>query len=338
MKSSSLKVKSLYIPSEALQGQEIPLHVIWDGTEWDEVWLRVSRRLRFEDVFNVKKWAEGRRVLKLRRSALKVPGYIGAVLKSSIARHESQYTSLVRVSFRRNGKSVFSKDADIALFRPEMKLLEVPDKIEISEHGKVKGRISLEVSGMGTLLLFVEAAPHSSVRVRLPDEVKLAFQEFAERLLEGFEIAEKEFPEYSDFFDRLLSLDPSEGRELVRMQREIQDQILSSRELQSIIQRVFIVAYSRTTRIQTAVTKPILEISRSTLAAGVLLLNPFMELKIPEKRSNSRFMITGQNVLRRTITKIRTPEIPINVEGEIPSLPVSSMLRIQTSGRERRGN
>lgn len=334
VKSKELKVKSFYLPSEGLQGQRFPLHVIWEGNEWDEFSVRIPRRIRFHSIFNVRSWTRGRRALKFKRSAFNVPGYVGMVLESATARKDSHYKSSVRVVFRRKGKPIFDEKRDIDLFRPEVRLGKMPTEIRISERKHVNQKVSLEVHGMGTLWLFVEAAPFSQVRTRLPDEVRLAYKELGEELMKGFRIAAEQFPEYSEFFEMVMNSDSSNREELQRLQKEVDSKVQTDRELMAIILRVFIVAQSRTTRMQTAVIKPILDISRSTLARGVLLVNPFMVLKIPSQTSVLRFVIRGQNLLGTTVSKIITPEIRLVVDGEIPTLPVSSILRITTTDSE----
>lgn len=48
-------IKSCYLPDEALQGEDIPAHLIWEDIDWDEIIIEWPDTLYLKDVFNLSK-------------------------------------------------------------------------------------------------------------------------------------------------------------------------------------------------------------------------------------------------------------------------------------------
>src|SRR2546428_6709607 len=76
---SSVKV---FLPEEALQGEEIPSFALWKGTTFDGIQVSVPDGLKVSEVYNVAKedWTFTGNDLSVKR--VEVNGYLGLVLAS----------------------------------------------------------------------------------------------------------------------------------------------------------------------------------------------------------------------------------------------------------------
>src|SRR2546422_2915927 len=72
----------VFLPNEALQGEEIPSFALWRGVTFDEIRVSVPHGLKVSEVYNVARedWAISGNDLLVKR--VEVNGYLGLVLAS----------------------------------------------------------------------------------------------------------------------------------------------------------------------------------------------------------------------------------------------------------------
>src|SRR3972149_2561654 len=48
-----MPIKSGFLPREALQGQDIPSHVLWSDLKFDSIKIKLSKALTLKEIYNV---------------------------------------------------------------------------------------------------------------------------------------------------------------------------------------------------------------------------------------------------------------------------------------------
>lgn len=71
-------LKSLFLPNEALQGQDIPSHILWDeSVEYGKIVVEFPEEVKLKEVFNVKEYSLEDDILTIK--SLDSDGYVGLV-------------------------------------------------------------------------------------------------------------------------------------------------------------------------------------------------------------------------------------------------------------------
>lgn len=119
----------VYLPEEALQGEEVPSFALWHGTQIDGIRMRVPHGFEVSEVYNVAAddWSFAGDELSVKR--LEINGYFGLLLTSKQLEETSK-----QVEFRwdfYSGEEKFTESKRIHVFRPLLGV-EVPAEIRLN--------------------------------------------------------------------------------------------------------------------------------------------------------------------------------------------------------------
>ncbi|MDH5686346.1 MAG: hypothetical protein OEZ48_00550 [Candidatus Bathyarchaeota archaeon] len=135
------------MPSEGLQGEDIPSYMIWEGMDIESITVSFRSPLVFKEVYNSSSWEI--RDEKLVIKEVELDGYVGLLFGSTKVSALVDIVS-VEYSFLVNGDMV-KQMKEIKLFRPQLEIEESDSKITVNiDRGFVKNRIKAKNVGRGT--------------------------------------------------------------------------------------------------------------------------------------------------------------------------------------------
>jgi len=204
-----LTVKSLFIPSYALQGEDIPGHIIWDEINFGYIKIELPETILKKQLYNVRKEmveTAGNAVI-IRNKAIEVDGYLG-MLFSSKKIEDLAVTSRILFSFiGEDDVTLLKESREIYLFRPNIELVETPDEIKVDmEKRFVHNRIRARKNEEGTLLLKIRSVKDSEIQVETPNSMIGYIKRLLQNLQDEYAPLKEKYPHYSDFLERHLSL------------------------------------------------------------------------------------------------------------------------------------
>jgi hypothetical protein len=266
-----------YLPEEALQGQDVPGHVLWSQVGEVELAIALPQLLQVKAVYNAKSEdfasdSTGLIVKKVKRN-----GYLGFVLKSS--RSQELDTSVrVGLEFRQASGEIVRLERIIRLFRPTLRIENAPNEISISESGEPDRKLRLMHEGAGTLFVSVENTSASEVKLTLPEDLVNAFKAFAEDFNSRLSEIRKRFPQYEQFFTTAEQVDFSKRDEALSLiSQQVKELDLSPTFVEEIGD-AFISALFQSSDLEMAFIRPIADFINSAVAPRVIFTTPFLEI------------------------------------------------------------
>lgn len=204
-----MAVKSLFIPPYALQGEDIPGHIIWDKINFRFIKIELPETMLKNELFNVREEmieTVGNTII-VRNEAVEVDGYLG-MLFSSRKTEDLAVRSQIVFSFIGEDNAILLKQSrKIYLFRPKIELVETPSEIKVDiEKGFVQNRIKAHKNEEGTLLLKIISARDSEIQVRTPSSVAEYRKRLLQNLQEEYSSLKEKYPLYGDLLERHLSI------------------------------------------------------------------------------------------------------------------------------------
>lgn len=202
-----MSVKSFFVPKIALQGEDIPLHAIWEEIDYHGIRIDRCPFLELKEIYNVAK----RNMKEERQSILikkpKVDGYLGIVFQSKQLEKSRQDAWLSLAFLDQDGKMIEKRQASIHLFRPNLVVEEIPSEIKVdADREFVHNRIRLRNTGDGTAVVMFKTRKESQLRRKLPKNITEFRKEFYEDVKENLSTVQKEYPLYSSLVERYVKL------------------------------------------------------------------------------------------------------------------------------------
>jgi len=204
-----LPIKSIYIPPYALQGEDVPGHIIWSSLEFKYLKIELPEAMSKKQLYNVR--AEmvetlGNTII-VRNAAIEVDGYLGMLFSSRKVENPA-VKGRIQFSFMGENDIILSKqDREVYLFRPKLKLGETPREIKVDPaKGFAYDRIEAEKNDEGTLLLKIRSARSSEIQVRTPNSMVEYRRRLVKNLKEEYADVRGKYPHYSNFFDKYISI------------------------------------------------------------------------------------------------------------------------------------
>jgi len=218
----SKNLVKVYLPGEALQGEEIPSFALWKGTIFETIQVRIPHGLKVSEVYNVAKgdWAFSGAELSVKQ--VEVNGYLGLVITSEQMEETSKEVELHWDFFQKDGK--FSESKRIHVFRPLIEV-EVPSEVRLEKSLKVVANpLRIENKGLGTVIIGVRALDDSKATLEEPVVVSDFVKSFNEDVKAGFGELKTRFPDLHRLIGEvaLVFSDPpnlSEREGVQRLQR-----------------------------------------------------------------------------------------------------------------------
>lgn len=254
----------LYVPSNCLQGAELPVHILWSKDT--KIALRMETPMSFEilNVYNAEV-ADTKEVQDIRVSSFtkfEENGYLGIILKCpQLKEHASDQTILFE-ALDSEGNSQREKRS-IHLFRPSIKIISVPPKMGVKHQRYgivVKDRIAVANDGEGLGIVGFNVLEDSQLKISQPEGAKEFSKSFWSDWSVSLQKLKSSFPGRADLINKIISLGtapPQMGAEWVKRLRGVYEELENVLQSDSTFADEFVkslvVAYMRNLHIMTEV-------------------------------------------------------------------------------------
>ena len=171
---------SSYLPDEALQGQDVPSHIIWEDVDFDLIEIVLYPDIQLKEIYNLKKENYKIEDNKIIINNKKQKGYIGIVYNTLISK-EKAIDKIIKYVFYKDGEIIEVIAASVHMFRADIILNKVPESILVKfDNGSIiKEKIYIQNYGEGTAIVQIETVEDSQIIKEEPKWVQ-EFQEFIE--------------------------------------------------------------------------------------------------------------------------------------------------------------
>ena len=118
---------NVYLPNDSLQGTEIPFYMLWNQSEtFDLIKIEYPTEIEVKEIYNV---SEGNFRLEnniLYVDKVDVNGYLG--INPTIEKN-------LHIEIYKEGEVIYRENKPIKLFRPDIKLCNLPHRISVDVQG-----------------------------------------------------------------------------------------------------------------------------------------------------------------------------------------------------------
>jgi len=276
-----------YLPSEGLQGEDIPSYVIWEDMNIESICISFRSPLIFKEVYNSNSWEiqEDKLVVK----AVELDGYLGLLFESRKVSAIADDVS-VEYSFHLSNGEVVKETRVIKVFRPQLEIGELPKKITVNpDTGFVKNRIRVKNTGRGTLIMRISTPEDSPARLETPPEYRDFIERFESDLREEMSILGKKFPQFEPLLEEMLEWD-ERIRDLEKISEEDKKKFIdymnkflrilaNNREFHQGLLEAFAKALIKNTELVQTIGR-FVEFYESLVSKNILLVNPFDQFNL----------------------------------------------------------
>lgn len=196
-----MPIKSCFFPKEALQGQDIPSHILWNDFTFDYLKITHTKNLTFKEAYNVSKDNLIVHDNSVIIRQVEVDGYLGIIFYSKILPKKSE-DDKIEFSFYRKDEIIESMIFFTHLFRQDIRVIETPSEITVNPiSGNAEPKICIRNFGKGTAIVEVDITEDSKIEKKHPKFL----MDFVESTIERIDVEmmrlRRNFPE----FDSLIS-------------------------------------------------------------------------------------------------------------------------------------
>ena len=179
-----MQINSFYVPPYTLNGDEFPVHIIFEGSNLTHITVKFGHELAVKEIYNVPE--DGYEIIsaqELKVRDLEVDGYLGLVLISEIGNEPNKQCNIVLEMREREEQIIQQKS--IHIFRPVLKVVSVPSQISVSYDSSkkkynVSDKIVLKNVGLGSAIVNMKVNERSAGKLGMPENLR--------EFLEGFMI------------------------------------------------------------------------------------------------------------------------------------------------------
>ena len=279
----------LYLPSEGLQGEDIPSYAIWEDMDIESVTVSFRSPLVFKDVYNAHSWEvqDDRLVV----GGVELDGYLGLLFGS---RKVSAIVDDVpfEYSFHLSNGEVVRRAKKIRLFRPKLEVEESDRAITVDLGRRfVRNRIRAKNVGRGTLMMSISTAEESPAKLETPPEYKDFIERFEADMSMELSLLAKEFPQYEPLIFETLEWDErvkglgkfaeGEREKFADYTDKLLKTIANNKEFQRGLLGAFAKALVRNVELIESIGR-FIQFYESVVSRNILLVNPFDEIDLRE--------------------------------------------------------
>lgn len=313
----------VYVPSDGLQGQNIPGHVLWADEPVDSIEVSASDEFADLEAFNVGSEGPTRNGNRWTFRRFERPGYLGFVLETT--RSDSlDANAAVDLKISSGGKE-FIYHKPIRLFRPSLSIDKPPTQIAIDTKGQTSDRIHLRHEGHGTLYVTVSTVEDSAIKTVIPEELLHAVKGFAEDFQKGLEALAPKYPDCPSIFEPFTKEELQDREAVGRRLSLALEEIGAHAELAGDMQELFTRSLLQNADFESLFFAPLLDFFSSIVAGGTILSMPWLEFNVPAGKSTLNLMIEAKDVLGVEIVKWKLPPIEIETPQETV-LPLNQLV------------
>lgn len=309
----------VYLPSEGLQGEEIPSNIRWQDLDVDSIKVTFRDPLKVKEIFNASDYEiKSNEVLA---KGIEVNGYLGMAFET---RKVSQIETELPIDYviqLKNGNKI-EVHKNIKLFKPKLRVRLSKNNLSIEKKtGYVKGRLNIKNIGRGLLIIRVRTAGDSQCKIYTPPEYQEWVSKFNADITEELTALSEEFVQFKPFMQYFVSCADKEYLELTNEEKEeFKNKITSLATLLASdkdLLRAFVESYARAlmknNQFQDALRK-VITVYQSLVTKDILLLNPLDEMLIEQRGSTVKLEILSTDNVYDNYKDMILPEIKIEAE------------------------
>ncbi len=316
-------IKSVFLPDNALQGEDIPTFVLWNDVDYDHIIVKKHKCCTLKEIYNVAENAYEIFDNQIIINSVEVEGYLGFVFEST--RSESLLVDAhLTYCFMKNGDCVIERKHDLVLFRPELEVKYAPERL-IIENGRITSRkIELQNIGEGTCNLVFKASENSEVKISQPKRLREFFEGFTKTFNEEVKKVETKYTNYDWVFEDLLFLanslfDPSNKPLMEEMNfrfNRLDDAMEDNEELYRDVIRIYTVSIFKNISIIT-VMEQFIEYLQSIAKNRVKLVNSLDSIQLTKGDNIIELELHYTDLLLSEIPPIILDPISITSDDEV---------------------
>jgi len=321
-----MSVRSFFVPKTALQGEELPVHVIWEEIEFHRIRIDLSSFLELKEVYNVAKKNIKKEQQSVIIKKLEVDGYLGMIFQSKQLERVRQDAWLVLTFLDQNGGMIERRQARIRLFRPNIIVEEIPNVIKVDlEKGFVNNRIKIRNVGDGTAIVRLETTKDSELRRKLPKSIREFRKEFYKDAKRNLSKVQKEYPSYSLLVEHYIQLlkNPMKGKRYLKDMENVLAPLMEGLEADEDFGWAFIRALAAAVMKNVhliTIFENFLEYLSSVAASKILIFDPLEVVSVFPETKELALKVLTTDLVGGNYPEINLPKIKIisNQPGEVP--------------------
>jgi len=324
-----MPVTSFFVPKEALQGEDVPAHIIWRDLKYETLRIEISGPLRAKEVYNVSRGSWRKEAYGLLIQKPKVEGYVGLIFKSDKL-YESTSNATVDFSFLgENQQLVEKRTARVHLFRPDLVVENVPDTITVDlQRNMVQNRIAIKNQGEGTAIVGFRVPRSSNVKLQVPSFVRQFRSKLYSDVERNLSRVEREHPEFSEIIREYTSLVKQalharrrKGRKFLAELKDVTKRLAENFKHEEFLwafMEAVGAAYLSNVQLVTAFDS-MLEYLNSFASRRVVLIDPLEVLPVSREAKELSIQIVMTDLLVGKYDPIDIPKVKIigTSEGEV---------------------
>lgn len=320
-----MPVKSYFFPKEALQGEDLPSHIIWSDLEFDCIRINHSRAFTLKEVYNVSDKDISTKEGLIQIDKVVVDGYLGIVFSSRIL-PEKALDEKIQYSFILGNQIIESLTSTIHLFRPDVVVSDVPPQISVSlPSGEISPRILINNFGEGTAIVDIVTTPKSELQKHRPQFVETFIQEYIEGVESGITQLKNDFKEYSALLDKIemyltrpVKFEEKSLKAFEKFEDELATAIEENEEFIKALAEMLAEIILRNSEFSN-LYQFVLDYINSIGKEKMLVRDPFNVIKLPKKPAILKVKIKCIDLLKQMCTTMTLPPISVSSKqgGEI---------------------
>ena len=203
-----MQIKSFFVPPYSLNGDEFPVHIIFEGSNLTQITVKFDHELSVKEIYNVPE--DGYEIIsdqELKIRDLEIDGYLGLVLISEIENEPNKQCNIVLEMHEREERIIQQKN--IHIFRPVIKVVSVPSQISVSYDSSkkkynVSDKIVLKNIGLGSAIVNIKVDERSAGKIDMPENLREFFEGFMIDLNAYISTLKIHYPEVSPIISEFL--------------------------------------------------------------------------------------------------------------------------------------
>lgn len=280
-----MQIKSFYVPPYALNGDEFPVHVIFESNNLTHITLKFDGQLTLKEIYNVTE--DGYEMIsnqELKITDLEVKGYLGLAMVSEIGNEPNKQCNIVLEICEHEQQIIQQKN--IHIFRPMLKVLSVPGQIFVTyESSKkkytVSDKIVLENVGLGSAIVNMKVSDRSAAKLGMPENLSEFLEGYMRDLNVYISALKIRFPEaspiiseFSRFFGHPeLIIEETRKDNVKAVVEKFIEALENDENLASEFAEAVVSSYLKNIQLITEISS-FLEYLHSTAEGKVILTNP----------------------------------------------------------------
>ncbi len=321
-----MQIESFYVPPYTLNGDEFPVHIIFEGSNLAQIKVKFDQELTLKEVYNVT--GEGYEVIspqELKVKDLEIGGYLGLVLISEIGNIPNKQCNIV-VEIVENEEKII-QEKSIHIFRPMLKVLRVPSQISVKydssqQKYNVSDKIVLKNVGLGSAIVNINVNDSGTGILDMPENIRefmdgfmkdlnSYFTEFKVRYPESFPIIE-EFFQFIGHPELIIEETKNDKTKIVF--ERFKGALENDESLASDVAEAIVASYLKNIQFITEISS-FLDYLNSTVDGKVILTNPVEVLSNETDTFETGFSLGITDLAHNRYPELTIDDLNFEFEG-----------------------